>query len=264
MTDGPGPNVPFVPPTLPWLLPQQPFEAMIAKLGARFLWLKAHDCPCSMGSDMPGSPDPQCQTCQGKGIYWDNPVGPWMGLLTFMHMAPSPDEPGQVVDTSFGTIVRGEPTMTIPYTAASGVVWEQASENDAFVEIDASVRFQANLEAGRLEVVPFQQGLSIAASGAVTTYDTVNHVVMSVSGYTVSGATVKLPASYPTGTMYAVEFYANPIYVAFRRAGGIAHVRPFGGSQGQLPRRFRLQPLDIWLRARGAAPNSNTPQSIGT
>jgi hypothetical protein len=47
-----------------------------------------------------------------------------------------------------------------------------------------------------------------------------------------------------------VDFTAAPTYVAYRIAGMPAHVRPFG--QQNLPRRFRLQALDLWTRAKFA------------
>jgi hypothetical protein len=250
-------DVPFIPGITPWLLPKEPFEQMIAALGVRLLWLKSHTCPCSMGGQTPGTADPGCNTCQGLGTFWDQPFGPWTGLVTFVHMSPTPDEPGVSANTAQGNIQQGDPTLTIP--ASAGAPWTDASIYDAFVEIDALSRFSANLVLGGRQSVPYQHGLSIAASGAVQVYDPVAQQAVTVAGYTVSGATVLLPSSYQPGQAYTVEFSANPIYIAYRKSGGLPHARPFG--QVQLPKRFRLQTLDLWTRARGAV--STSPQSVG-
>lgn len=268
------PPVPFFPPFGTYVLPRQPFEAMIANSGTRLNWRKAHSCPCVMTSFTPGSPDPACQNCGGHGVYWDPPVGPFVGLITFMHMAPSPDEPGVVTDTSFGQNFHGEPVITIPFAGGPNAstetnamlaeIWAQATIYDAFVEVDALERFNTVMTVGQTQVTPYQQSLSIASSGAVTAYDAVNHIVVPVSGYTVSGAAVYLPSSYATGVAYTVEFYAAPVWVLYRRAGGIPHVRPFGGmSPVNEPRRFRAQSLDWWTRANSNFPISSTPQSPG-
>jgi hypothetical protein len=270
----PGPPVPFFPPFAQYVLPRQPFEAMIANSGSRMNWLKSHACPCIMNTVIPGSPDPACNSCQGRGVYWDQPLWPFFGLLTFMHMAPSPDEPGVLVDTDFGQISHGEPTLTVPYevgqaaTAAQNntqhTIWQTMSTDDALVEIDAQERFQTTLVVGQTQVVPYQHSLSIATSGAVTTYDSVNHLSVPVTGYTVSGASVLLPSNFASGTPYTVEFYAAPVWVVFRKAGGLPHVRPFGApTPVNEPRRFRIQSLDIWLRARASFPNSTSAQSVG-
>ena len=222
------------------------FENLIAQEGVRLLWQQGHLCPCTFGGPQPGSPDPQCNTCDGRGYYWDAPFGPFVGLVTFMHISPSPDEPGAVMDEKVGIVQRSEPALTIPYTA--GLPWTNATLNDIFVEIDAIDRFDAELTVGSDQAVPYQNGLSIAPSGAVTVYDTTTHAIVPVSGYTVSGATVLLPSGYASGTSYVVEFFAAKTFVAWRNAGSIGHDRPFG--QLNEPKRFRLQTLDLWLRER--------------
>ena len=64
--------------------------------------------------------------------------------------------------------------------------------------------------------------------------------------------------AYPVWTNYMVEFMSAPIYVAWRRAGGLPHVRPEGGVSGpvNLPRRMRLATLDFWTRQRANAPSA--------
>ena len=151
------------------------------------------------------------------------------------------------MDDKFGVIQHAEPTLTIPFTA--GTVWNQASLNDVFVQIDAIDRFESQLQVGGVQTVPYQQMLTIAPTGAVTIYNTSLNVVQPVTGYTVSGATVSLPSGYASGTPYIVEYTAAKAFAAWREAGSFGHDRPF--KQITLPKRFRLQQLDLWLRGSG-------------
>jgi hypothetical protein len=253
----PDPTVytPFLPSISPYILAPQYFEQAISAYGIRMQWLKSHSCACVFGNyNAPGTPDNQCQTCHGRGVYWDQPIGPFNALLTFVHRGPTPDEPGSSMDINQGLIVNGEPTLTVPYSGAfpmQPTIWQEAGLFDIFVEQDAESRFNAQLQVGGNQNVPYQQNLVIAASGAVTIYDPINHVVVSGVAYTVSGTAVHLGSGYPQGTNYIVDFTAAPAYVAFRIAGMPAHVRPFG--QLTEPRRFRLQTLDLWSRAKFGA-----------
>lgn len=249
--------VPYFPPFTPYVLPEQPLDTLLNLYGVRLLWQRSHLCPCVYAGGIAGSPDPQCQTCGGLGWYWDSAYGPFMGLITFMHLSPSPDEPGALMSEKFGVINRDEPTLTIPrafFGTASGaglnLAWEGASLNDIFTEIDTTTRFEAELQVGGVQTVPYQQNLNIAASGAVTVYDQTSHSVVVVSGYTVSGATVTLPSGYVSGTAFVVSYEASKSYAAWRESGSLPHSRPFGGGV-TLPRRFRLQNLDLWLRNSG-------------
>lgn len=261
---GDGPNIPFIPAFTPFIMPVEPFDRVLNATGIRLNWLRAHGCPCvydeTQNQSVYGTPDPACRTCGGHGWYWDPPGPvPFTGLITFASRTPTPHEPGIMINEKWGDIAHGEPVLTIPQGA--GDVWGQASTNDAFVEVDGSSYFDTNLQVGGIQAVPYQQGLSIAPTGAVTVYDSINHEAVAVSGYTVSGAAVTLPASYPTGTGYNVKFNANPVWVALAPAGGLPHNRPFGGAPGglKLPRRFKLQTLDLWVRARSPG-DPNTPQ----
>ena len=228
-------------------MPHDGLDQLLSAYGIRLNWQQSHLCPCVYGGQQAGTPDPSCLTCKGYGWYWDAPSAIFFGLITFAHLSPSPDEPGAIMDEKFGQIVRAEPTLTIPYTA--GNTWTNASINDIFTEIDTADRFNAQLQVGGIQTVPYQQGLNIPASGAVTVYDQTTHAIEVVSGYVVSGATVTLPSGYATGTSYIVQYTAQKAYAAWREAGSMVHPRPFG--QEQLPRRFRLQQLDQWLRGSG-------------
>jgi hypothetical protein len=276
----PAPNMPFMPPLEPYILPSRAFDMLLGNYGIKLLWQRSHLCACTFGGTIPGSPDYQCTTCHGRGWYWDSPYGPWTGLITFIHMSPTPDEAGQVNNEKFGFISRAEPTLTIPRSlgpfdnpgyndilsdpnillesdifnltvtdGAENKAWLEASLNDIFTEIDAITRFETELQVGGVTTVPYQQQLSIPVSGAVTVYNTTTHRVDSVSSYTVSGAQVTLSSGYASGTAYVVSYTAAKSYVAWRNAGAQPHARPFAQS-GQ-PRRFRLQELDLWLRGSG-------------
>lgn len=229
------------------MLPNQPFDGIINAYGIRLTWRKSHQCPCMYSGQMAGSPDPRCKTCLGLGWYWDAPVGPWMGLITFIHTSPTPDEPGTTMDTNVGMVNRSEPAISIPSTAPGA--YNGASLNDIFVEVDSIDRFQSTLKVGGNQNIPYQNQLSVSPTDAVTVYDNLNKRVINVTGYTVSGTTVTLPAEYPEGTDYVVEFMAAKAYVAWRSAGSIAHDRPF--AKITEPKRFRCRTLDLWLRDKG-------------
>jgi hypothetical protein len=255
MTGPPQPTtyLPALQSMQPYMLPPAAFENLISAYGIRIAWARAHSCACTFGGPIPGSPDPLCQTCGGRGVYWDQPLGPFQGLITLVHRGPTPDEPGSIMDENQGLIVNGEPTLTIPYNGAyagQNTIWAEAGINDLFIEIDAISRFNAQLQVGVRTAVPYQSSLSIAPTGAVTVYDANNHVVVTGVSYTVSGVNV-IVSGYPNGTNYICDFNAAPTFVGYRVAGMPAHVRPFG--QLTLPRRFRLQTLDLWTRATGGS-----------
>lgn len=244
------PYTPYLPPIAPYVMPSRAYSQLLSAYGISLTWAKSHLCPCTFNGPnmLTGSPDPVCTTCSGYGYYWDAPSAPFNGLISFMHMAPSPDEPGVQMDEKFGQIMRSEPILTIPYSQS--VAWSGCSLNDIIVEVNAIDRFNAQLQVGgRTSVVPYQQNLTIALTGAVTVYNPTTSGVQVVSGYTVSGAQVLLPSSYASGTAYIVEFYAAKTFVCWRAAGSLPHSRPFSGEPE--PRRFRLQQLDLWLRGTG-------------
>lgn len=235
-------------------LAQQPFDNLIATNGVRVLWRKSHQCPCSFSGNglsaagVQGSGRPSCQTCSGLGIYWDNPVGPLTALITFMNMNRSPDEPSAGLDDVSGPVLNASPSITVAQSINADV-WANASIDDQFVEVDAPARFNAVLTQGVQNFVPFFQDLTIEPTGAVTTWDAVNNIVIPVTGYTATQNEVQ--TSLPIGTPFTVEFEATNIYLVFRKPGGQAHIRPFGMTLNQmLPRRFQARQIDRWIRAR--------------
>jgi hypothetical protein len=265
-----GANTTYIPPITPYLLPESPFDNVIRQLGARCAWMRSHTCPCIYGGGQtqgklpfPGSPDPACLKCFGVGTYWDPPTLPFSVGISYMHLSPSPDEPGTIMDSKFGPVQTSEPSITIPFRDPNAPnsplsAWTYASTNDFFVMVDMLAQYTAILQVGGVTSLPYQQNLQIAPQGAVTTYNPVTHQVEFIP-YDVSGGDVAIDTSaYPPGTAYSVAFASAPIYVAWRRAGGLPHIRPFGNGLVNLPRRFRLQALDMWTRQRG---NSPSPQA---
>lgn len=258
--------IPFEQSINPYLLPPSKFELLIAKMGQRVSWMQSHSCPCVFAGGgangqlpFPGSAQRSCQRCFGTGTYWDDPTLPIQMGINFMQLSPTPDEPGARMDGAFGVHQMAEPSLTIPYTnpllavndpAQPTQVWTNASLNDIFIPIDMLSRYTAVLQVSGQVFLPYQQNLQIAPSGAVTTWDASTSQVVSVPNYTVSGAMVTV-TGFPPGTNYMVEFQAAPMYVAFRPAGGLPHVRQFGGGTANEPRRFKIQSLDFWTRQAG-------------
>jgi hypothetical protein len=254
------------------LLPPQAFEGLIAQVGQRVVWMKSHTCPCVFGGSgpqgklpFPGSAARGCTKCFGVGTYWDLPGLPFISWISFMHMSPTPDEPGTRMNEDYGLFQMSEPSLTLPRSnpnlamedpAQPTTAWQDASTDDIFVPVDMLARYTAVLQEGGAINLPYQQNLQVALTGAVTVWDPVAMAVNFVSGYAVSGATVTLPGGYAEGLNYMVEFQAAPVYVAFRSAGGLPHVRPFGGGVALEPRRFRLQSLDWWTRQKGLQPQA--------
>lgn len=175
-----------------------------------------------------------------------------------MHSTEASDEPGITMDNKLGQELHAEPTITIPSDIQP--VFSEASEFDAFVEIDTLMRFETAFvveDEGLSSVLPYQHGLVLES---VTAYDAVNQVILPISSgsYTVNDGTVSL-IGYPVGTAFTVQYKANPVYIAWRRAGGMPHYRPFGAGTDQLPVRLRAQWLDMWLRARNPGSQSASP-----
>lgn len=261
---------PALPSTAVALAPQN-FDALIATHGQRVSWMRSHTCPCTYSGGgangrLPnlGSPQPNCLTCSGRGVYWDDPSLPFRAYISFMGLAPNPNEPGVKMNESYGPFQMSEPSLTIPYMNPNLAVndpgqptaaWTDASTDDGFVAVDMQARYTAVLQVGVKENLPFQQNLRVAPQGAVQVWDPTTSRITPVAQYAVSGPTVTI-GGYPEGANYMVEFYAAPFFVAFRRAGGLPHVRPLGGGTVNEPRRMQLQALDFWTRQRGIQPSA--------
>ncbi len=246
----------YLPPISPYTLPATPFDNVINAYGVRIQWMQSHQCACMWGGDVPGSPNPNCKSCSGRGVYWDAPSVVFNGLLTQIHRTPTPDEAGQSVNSKTGWVQDTQPVLSIPYTA--GEVWINATDYDAFVELDSITRYKTELTVGGIETVPYGQNLTINPTGAVTIWNKSTMLSQSIP-YTVNGPNVTI-SGYPQGTSYTVEFMASPVYIAFRKAGGLPHIRPFGAGVVNLPRRFHLTMLDTWTRSRSQ--NDMTPENI--
>ena len=248
MSDWPGPHFPDV---ATQSMPESVLDAQVQNLGIRLGWMKSHVCPCTYAVGQPGSPDPGCKTCLGRGVYWDQALS-FLGHITYMHTSSAPDEPGAMTGDLTGHTQYAEPTLTIPKNGNlhENQVWQQASDWDAFVQYDSNSRFNSTLVVGQTSILPYQWGVQVMA---VTAYDVTDQIVVPVSGYAWNpSGQVTLPDAYDEGTAYTVEYFALSVFVAYRKAGGHPHTRPFAAGRTGVPRRFHLMVLDEWLRARGA------------
>jgi hypothetical protein len=253
----PDPFTPWIPSLKDVLIPQTVMDAVNNATGMNFGWCKAHACPCTVGQNngVSGTPDPRCKTCFGRGTYWDDPID-FVGAVSFMHTQSAPDEPGAIMDPVTGRVMRASPVITIPFTNSDGSLcpaWPQGGEKDAFIETDGLSRFQTPMIVGQDLYLPYRQNVTV---NSVTSYDPINHVIAPVDpeDYTVSGPSITF--SLPEGTGVVVDYYASLVYVAWRVAGGIPHMRP-AGLGANLPRRFHIQTLDVWLRTL------NNPNALG-
>lgn len=243
--------MPFIPPAAK-LLPPDALNRVTAALGSRMGWMKAHDCPCAYAGDSPGAALPRCPSCQGRGVFWDAPLG-FTGLLTYMQTAAAPNEPGVRTDPVHGALLAGDPTVSIPSDA--GAAYSESGLKDAFALFDSPQRRQSVLVSGDNDALPY--GFNVAVSGVLVYVEGAGAVPAPPTAYAVSGSTVTL-VGYPAGTAYAVEYSADPVFVAYRPVGGDAHQRPFGLGL-PLPRRFHLATLDLWTRQRFAGDGPSGP-----
>jgi hypothetical protein len=242
------------------LMPASIFNQVIRLAGVRMSWMKSHACPCTMASDIPGSPDPACNTCHGRGRWWETPVGPFVLLRTFMHTSEATDEPGAMMDPRVGQMLHAEPTITIPSNVLP--LWSEAAEFDAFVEEDTLTRFETAFIVGQPAVLPYQQNLTILNVVAYNT-DTKSVLPLDVHDWNYDGTQVNL-VNYDPGTAFTVMYKASPVYICWRRAGANPHTRPFGAGSDPLPVRFRAQLLDLWLRSRNPHFAKISPQSVSS
>jgi hypothetical protein len=226
-------------------LPPQAFDNIIEWSGINFLWLKSYLCPC-VGDQ--GNPQPNCVVCQQRGIYWANPQGPFILLLTYVSFAGRAVDVGFSNDPTYGGEFDATPILTIPEITAP--IWAQSAVMDLFIEVDSVTRYNTVLRVNENTTIPYwhNYSLTIAPTGAVTVYNQSSGNLVSGVAYTVSGLSVTLnDPTYTEGTSYTVEYTSAPIYVSYGKMGGEPHQRPFG--QGLLyPKRFKIKDLDLWLR----------------
>lgn len=239
------------------MMPPPLLNGSIRTSGTRLQWMKSHVCPCTMATDIGGSPNPQCKTCHGRGRYWEPPGDIFIGLRTFMHTSEAADEPGVLQDPRIGQALHAEPTITIPSDVEP--VWSDCSELDAFLEIDTLIRFETAFVTGGNTVLPYQQNLEVQN---VTAYDNAANQILplSTNRWRVNAGDVSL-IGFPPGTAFTVMYKASPVWIAWRRAGALPHTRMFGGGTAPLPTRFRAMLLDVWTRTRNPFGQSASPQS---
>lgn len=244
---------------------QQGFDNLIRANPIRLAWRQSHVCPCTMssgginGPGVQGGAHPSCLQCFGVGIYWDASVGPFDGLITFMNMNRSPDEPGAHLDEKFGPVNSGSPNITLAQSAEP-TVWAEANTDDQFIEVDAASRFNVVLVQGFNQYVPYFESLTIAPTGAVTTWNSTTKKVQYIPYMIVGNEVI---CDLPDQTPYVVAFRAAPIYLINRKPGGLIHQRPFGTAQQQfLPARFQARQLDWWIRARTAQTDNSAGATL--
>lgn len=222
------------------------FDSTISSIGVNMLWRKSHICPCGGTT---GSPDPLCQQCGGVGRYWDTPSAEFVASISFMY----PDDPSSRTNFKLGSFVAARPVLTIPQIA--GIVWDQASVYDLFVLPDMTQRFTVNLTNpvdgnSKANSLPYNYGVNVPVSGAVFWYDSQTKQISADNNYLVettpSGITYVSLTDQGQGIPFSVEYTANQAYVAYER-GSMPHIRPEVGGF-RMPRRFQIQPLDIWTR----------------
>jgi hypothetical protein len=233
--------------------PEQSMDDLISRYGVEMFWQKSHTCPCvyqhvnpsGMNYPITGSPLPNCQTCGGRGYFWDAAQGPFGVLLTFMYANVIP---GASVQKEEGFRISGKPILTIP--GAIQPLYSEASAMDAFVETGSAVRFNSVLRVGGRTTLPYNVNVTVNVDN-VLVYNSLTQTSSPIpsSAVTVDGASVTL-TGYATGTSYVVEYTAYPIYIAYQEHGGMPQVRPFIQNQVNYPRRFELQLLDVWERTQ--------------
>lgn len=235
----------ITPPAIQQVFPPGVFNNLTQWAGVRVLWLKSHACPCVNT----GTPNRSCNTCLGRGVYWDPPLGPFNVLITLVSFIGRHIDSGEANDPAYGTIYESKPLLTVPNLDANIPFWDEVSLYDIIVEVDATMRFNTVLRNQDIMNIPawHTYSFSIASSGAVVVEDpTLNQPVSGVT-YTVSGLTVTLNNPYPLGTTYSVEYQSCPSYIIFDKYGGLAHMRVFGQG-GTYPKRFRIDLADLYLR----------------
>ena len=247
-------------PSYEQVMPEGIFDKIIAGYGTRLGWMQGHVCACTMASGHRGSAQPQCLTCQGRGVWWTKPWTEFVGMLTYAPSVVNPDEPGVTVDPTLGNFMTAAPVLSIPRNGfmAEATVWNQAGQWDAFVEIDGSFRTEAPLVVGEKTFLPYNLGVVVSA---VTTWNPATAEVVQVptTSWTYTTTAGVVLSGYPLGTGYVATYTAQPVYVAEKAAGGVAHNRPFGLGSQNLPKKFRLQALDVWSRAQQQGDGPLTP-----
>ena len=232
---------------------QTRMDSAINDIGINILWRQSHSCPCGA---LTGSPDPQCTQCGGFGRYWDAPTTAFTGIISIMY----PEDPSGNTDRQLGTFIEAQPVLTIPQSTAA-TVWASAALYDMFVLPDMTQRFSIGLQNGagqnsKTNALPYSYGVTVPVSGAVQVYNTQTHVVSADNNYTIStvnGITYINLTDWPFEQPFTVDYTANQSYVAYDR-GGMPHIRPVVGGM-LMPRRFHINPLDIWLRGHSTTGN---------
>ena len=239
----PNPDVPHVnyfDPTV-FSIPQTVFDNLVQAFGVRIMWKKSHFCPCTEANN--GSPLPACQTCFGRGIYWDDMIGPFTVLLASAIASESQRAPGAATNTEFGLVQTTGPWVTV--SPSNGKLYDELSVYDIIVEMDAVRRLNDTFTQGSGQPLSYALMAKIAN---VYYFDTSTNQSVRITNYSYDPSSGIVSSDMPEGTAFTVEYYAPYSYVVYGNVGGITHVRPLIQGRASYPKRVRTEYLDIWLR----------------
>lgn len=227
--------------------PEAVFDAQFQNLGLNLGWMRSHTCPCAAAS---GNPDPECQSCYGRGIYWEDPKA-FLGYYVYMHTGAAPEEPGASVNARTGLTQAAEPVLSIPKNGSlsENEVWTYAALFDAYVELDATTRYSDLFSTSDSRPMALTNPVGATILG-VTRYDLDSKKVATVplDEVTVANGVISLDSSLE-GMGVSVDYTALPTHIAYNKTGGLIHNRPFAQGRDGLPKRFHIQALDVFLRS---------------
>ncbi len=267
---GPSPTSPWwypstvFPPAL-YQFPNERFNIFLQQFGVPVFWMKGHLCACidddtefsPSGIDVKqkGSPSPYCQTCGGRGIYWENAQGPYLIAFQYPKLF---DVQGTSIDSVLGILENGIVPIIIPSNAQP--MWQEINTYDAVVAQGTDMRFHSSLRVGYEETLPYFWNVNVNTSG-VTIYDSANTKTVPVppENVVINGDKVTI-TGYPKGTSYVVDYMAWPIYVVFGNMGGMTQPFPLLNNL-TYPRMTVVKLLDLWTREGFGNLAQSTPQN---
>jgi hypothetical protein len=249
------------PPAL-YNFPNERFNIFLQQYGMLVFWLRGHLCACidddtgfspeGMAVKVKGTPSPYCNTCGGRGLYWDPPQGPY--TVAFQH---PPHTQGATMQDIIGIVEEGINEVIVPTNATP--MWAEVNTYDAVVVQGSDTRFHSTLTVGVQETLPYFWNVHVNPNG-VTVYDSSTQTVVPVpsENITVNNDKVIL-TGYPKGTPYVVDYTAWPIYVVFGERGGIVQFAALLNNT-TYPRTVMVKLLDLWTRQSygGLGPSSGS------
>ena len=116
------------------------FNAQLAVQGQNMTWARASNCPCR-SIDVTGSPKPDCNNCDGAGVFWAAPV-PCIAGLSGQQVQRQWTAGGQYKS---GDVVVSIPSNTPLYDAGEfdRVMMVNSSESVDYIEVFGEERARA-------------------------------------------------------------------------------------------------------------------------